>query len=89
MSEWLLSYLIAINIVGFLSMGIDKQKAKRKRWRISEGTLMLYALLGGSVGSLAGMYLFHHKTNKTKFNLGIPFLFILQLALYFFIRNLS
>lgn len=72
-------YLIIINLIGFLSMFIDKKKAKYGRWRIPENTLFLYAILGGTVGSLIGMYVFRHKTKKPKFSIGMPALLILQI----------
>ena len=65
-------YLLIINAAGFLLMLADKWKAKKNRWRIRESTLLLVAALGGSLGSLAGMYLFRHKTLHLKFTLGIP-----------------
>ena len=68
----LLYYLLIINAAGFLLMLVDKWKAKKNRWRVRESTLLLIAALGGSVGSLAGMYLFRHKTLHLKFTLGIP-----------------
>ena len=68
----LLYYLLIINAAGFLLMLVDKWKAKKNRWRVRESTLLLVAALGGSVGSLAGMYLFRHKTRHLKFTLGIP-----------------
>ena len=68
----LLYYLLIINAAGFLLMLVDKWKAKKNRWRVRESTLLLVAALGGSVGSLAGMYLFRHKTLHLKFTLGIP-----------------
>lgn len=72
-------YLIIINIIGFLSMWIDKKKAKWGKWRIPENTLFLYAILGGSIGSIIGMYTFRHKTQKSKFKIGMPALLILQI----------
>lgn len=74
-------YLVLINAVGLLLMLIDKEKAKRGKWRIPEATLMTVAAIGGSVGSLAGMYLFRHKTRHPKFYLGIPAILIAQFAL--------
>lgn len=74
----LLYYLLLINAVGFLLMLVDKWKAKKNRWRIRESTLLLVAALGGSVGSLAGMYLFRHKTQHLKFTLGIPLILAAQ-----------
>lgn len=72
-------YLIVINLIAFLSMFIDKKKAKWGRWRIPENTLFLYAILGGTIGSIAGMYTFRHKTKKPKFYVGMPALLILQI----------
>ena len=77
----LLVYLLLINAVGLLFMFADKQNARRGSWRIPEATLMLTAALGGSVGSLAGMYLFRHKTRHPKFTLGIPAILIAQVLL--------
>ena len=72
-------YLLAINFIAFLSMLIDKKKAKYGRWRIPENTLFLYAFLGGTIGSIIGMQLFRHKTQKPKFKYGMPALLILQI----------
>ena len=74
----LLYYLLLINAAGFLLMLVDKWKAKKSRWRVRESTLLLVAALGGSVGSLAGMYLFRHKTQHLKFTLGIPLILAAQ-----------
>ena len=74
----LLYYLLIINAAGFLLMLVDKWKAKKNRWRIRESTLLLVAALGGSIGSLAGMYLFRHKTQHLKFTLGIPLILAAQ-----------
>lgn len=76
-----LIYLFLINALGFLLMLVDKQKAKKKKWRIPEATLMGVAALGGSIGSLFGMYTFRHKTLHKKFTIGIPAILISQLAL--------
>ena len=65
-------YLLIINALGFLLMLVDKWKARKNRWRVRESTLLLIAALGGSVGSLLGMYLFRHKTRHLKFTLGRP-----------------
>lgn len=73
-------YVIIINITGFALMGIDKSKARRKAWRIPEARLFLAALLGGSVGSIAGMYVFRHKTKHWYFVWGMPAILILQIA---------
>lgn len=81
-------YLLVINIVGFLIMYIDKKRAKYGRWRISEKTLLLIALLGGSIGTIAGMYMFRHKTQKLKFTLGFPTILISEIIIiiYFIIK---
>lgn len=76
---YVLLYLIIINALGFLIMLIDKQKAKKKKWRIPEARLMLTAALGGSVGTLLGMYTFRHKTKHIKFTLGVPAILIGQI----------
>ena len=76
-----LLYLIIVNAAAFLLMLADKLKAKRGAWRIPEATLMGIAAIGGSVGALAGMYLFRHKTKHIKFTLGIPLILIGQIAL--------
>lgn len=76
---FLLVYLLIINASAFLLMLADKQRARKKQWRIPEATLLLFALLGGSAGSLAGMYAFHHKTRKPKFYIGIPLILAAQL----------
>ena len=77
--KYLLAYLLIINAVGFTLMLVDKWKAKHHRWRIPEATLMGMALLGGSVGSLLGMYTFRHKTKHIKFTLGIPLILVIQI----------
>lgn len=71
-------YLFAINLAGLLSMGIDKQRARKHRWRIPEKTLFLIAALGGSIGSILGMFLFRHKTRHLSFRLGLPLILALQ-----------
>ena len=74
-------YLIMINLIGFFSMGIDKRKARKHLWRIPEKTLFLFALAGGSLGSLLGMHTFRHKTKHWYFRFGIPVILLLQIAL--------
>ena len=76
-----LIYLLIINAAGFLLMRIDKGKARKNRWRIPEATLMTVAALGGSAGSLLGMYLFRHKTRHLKFTLGIPLILAVHLVI--------
>jgi uncharacterized membrane protein YsdA (DUF1294 family) len=79
--QYFYAYLLIINALGFTLMLIDKHKARKKHWRIPEATLMCVAALGGSVGSLIGMYTVRHKTKHLKFTLGIPAILIVQLAL--------
>ena len=77
----ILGYLLAVNIVTFFLYGIDKYKAKKGRWRISEATLLMMAVIGGCIGAWAGMRLWHHKTMHKKFKYGIPVIIILQVAI--------
>lgn len=77
----LILYLLIMNAAGVISMLADKRKAKKKLWRIPEATLLTIAALGGSIGSLIGMYTFRHKTKHLKFTLGIPAILIGQLLL--------
>ena len=74
-------YLFIINAVAFIVYGIDKLKARKGRWRISEATLLLLALVGGSIGSWLGMKVWHHKTMHLKFKYGLPAILLLQLAI--------
>lgn len=84
----LVLYLFTVNATGFLLMLTDKQKARKKRWRIPEATLMGVAAIGGSVGSLLGMYAFRHKTRHPKFTVGIPLILAAQIfaAIYLISR---
>lgn len=79
--KYFLIYLVLINALAFLLMLIDKQKARKQKWRISEATLITVAAIGGSIGALLGMYTFRHKTLHKKFTIGIPAILILQLAI--------
>ena len=81
MMNIIFGYLLAVNITSFLLYGIDKYKAKKGRWRISEATLLLMAVIGGSIGAWVGMRIWHHKTMHKKFKYGIPIIIILQVAL--------
>ena len=78
-------WLIVINLVGFIQMYVDKQKARKDKWRIPEKQLFLVALVGGSVGSILGMYTFRHKTKHKSFVIGMPAILILQVAAVVFI----
>lgn len=73
-------YLIAINIIGLIMMGVDKSKAKNHQWRIPEKTLILVAVIGGSLGSIIGMHTFRHKTKHAKFYIGLPLILIIQVV---------
>ena len=74
-------YFIVINLIGFLIMFIDKQKAKKEAWRIPEKTLFIITALGGGIGTIAGMYTFRHKTRKIQFVIGLPLITILEIIL--------
>ena len=81
MMNIILYYLLAVNITTFLLYGVDKYKAKKNKWRISEATLLTMAAIGGSLGAWAGMRLWHHKTMHKKFKYGIPLIITFQVAL--------
>ncbi len=87
--QLILIYLIAINVVTFFAYGIDKWKAKRSKWRISEATLLGMAVIGGSIGAWLGMRVWHHKTMHKKFQLGIPLIIVAQIALVIWIISKS
>ena len=74
-------YLVAVNCTSFIFMGVDKHKARKRAWRIPESTLFVLALIGGSLGSIAGMPLFRHKTRHWYFLYGMPAILILQILL--------
>ena len=78
-------YLLAVNVAAFLLYGVDKRRAKKEMWRIPEKTLFGVALLGGSVGAIAGMQVFRHKTRHWYFKFGLPAILIVQagIAVYF------
>jgi uncharacterized membrane protein YsdA (DUF1294 family) len=85
MAKVLIYYLMVINIVTFLVYGIDKIKAKQGSWRISEATLLIFAVIGGSIGALLGMQVWHHKTMHKKFKYGLPLILLVQIALIYLI----
>ena len=74
-------YFVIINLLGFFVMGIDKWKAKKDWWRIPENTLFMFAILGGGIGTILGMYIFRHKTKKLKFVVGMPAILICEIVL--------
>lgn len=84
MTRLLLYYLLAVNLLTFATYGIDKYKARHARWRVREASLLLLAALGGSIGALLGMHLFHHKTQHKKFRYGVPLILLAQAAVAVF-----
>ena len=88
MHQYSMYYLFAINIVSFFLYGIDKYKAKKNKWRISEATLLMMAVIGGSIGAWVGMRLWHHKTMHKKFKYGIPLIIIMQIALVAYLHTI-
>ena len=87
MTYIIIFYLLIINIIAFSLMYIDKQKAKKNKWRIKEDTLMISAFLGGSIGAIIGMYTFRHKTQKARFFIGFPIILIAEVLLAILIYN--
>ena len=88
MMNKILGYLLAVNITSLLFYGIDKYKAKTGRWRISEATLLLMAVIGGSIGAWVGMRIWHHKTMHKMFKYGIPLILIMQIALVAYLHTI-
>ncbi len=78
--ELILIYIAAVNVIAFFLFGIDKWKARRAKWRISESTLLGVAVIGGSIGAWMGMKVWHHKTLHKKFRYGIPLILLAQTA---------
>lgn len=87
LTKFLIIYVLVINLIAFLAMYVDKRKAKYGKWRIPEQTLFVLALIGGSIGAIAGMYTFRHKTKKLRFSVGFPVILILQILLIFMVYN--
>ena len=77
----LICYIVVINLVSFMMFGIDKYKARRGQWRISEATLLAVAAIGGSIGVWMGMKVWHHKTLHSKFRYGVPIILLVHIAL--------
>ena len=88
MHQYSMYYLLAINIVSLFLYGIDKYKAKKNKWRISEATLLMMAVIGGSIGAWVGMRLWHHKTMHKKFKYGIPIIIIMQVSLVVYLHSI-
>ena len=85
-----LLYLFIMNLLSFSIMGIDKNRARKHRYRVPEKVLFAFSFFGGSVGSLIGMYFFHHKTKHWYFVLGMPLILILHGVLFFlYIRSIT
>lgn len=84
----MLIYLTFVNIITFIIYGVDKWKAKNNQWRIPEKRLLFLAVIGGSAGALAGIYIFHHKTLHKKFTIGVPVILILQMLFVYSILYL-
>ncbi|MBR6974093.1 MAG: DUF1294 domain-containing protein [Bacteroidaceae bacterium] len=87
MANALLYYLIVINILTFAVYGIDKWKARQGSWRISEATLLMLAVIGGTIGALLGMQVWRHKTMHLKFKYGLPLILLAQIALMYLISE--
>lgn len=77
----ILLYLLILNIIGFMLMGIDKHKARKQAWRIPESTLFSVAIIGGGIGSLLGMYTFRHKTQHKSFVIGMPIIIAVHILI--------
>ena len=73
-------YFLIVNLWGFIAMGIDKRRAERNMWRISEFSLFIPAIIGGAVGCILGMYIFHHKTRHMKFVIGMPLILLIHVG---------
>ena len=86
-TQFIICYLVMVNLVAFITYGIDKLKARRNRWRIPESILLLLAVIGGSVGAWLGLKVWHHKTLHKKFKYGIPFILIVQVALCIYLMT--
>lgn len=83
--EYLYRYLILINIICFIVFAVDKKRSRRNQWRISEATLLLLSLIGGSLGGILSMRLFRHKTGKRKFRIAMPLLLIINILVVYYL----
>ena len=86
MYNYLIIYIIVINLIGFVTMYSDKKKSEKRQWRVPEARLFGIAIILGSIGILSGMYVFHHKTKHLKFVLGIPVILITQIMLVYLFK---
>ena len=82
----LIIYLVSVNIIGFALMGNDKRRARKNAFRIPEATLFAFSVIGGSIGTLIGMYTFRHKTKHMTFKIGIPLIIFLQVLFIVLLR---
>ncbi len=90
MQLYLISILAALNLIGFIVVGIDKRKAIKRKWRVQEKTFFILSLLGGSIGVYIGLLAFRHKTRHWYFMLGIPAIIIAQVVgVYFLSMNVD
>ena len=85
---YLIAYLIIINIIGFMMYRSDKKRSEKGRWRIKETTLLAFSLIGGGIGSMLGMNVYRHKTQKRKFQFGVPILTLISIVWIYFIIQL-
>lgn len=85
-TQIIIIYLVIINIIGFLAMGLDKLKAKSGMWRIPENTLFTLCLIGGGIGTISGMFVFHHKTKKPQFIIGMPCILALEVLIFVYFK---
>lgn len=83
--SWAIYYIILINVIAFIVYGVDKWKARKGKWRISEASLLFLAFIGGSIGAYVGMQVWRHKTKHLKFTLGVPAILFLQILLLIYI----
>ncbi|MBO5460193.1 MAG: DUF1294 domain-containing protein [Ruminococcus sp.] len=79
-----IAYLTAVNVIGLLLMGVDKRKARKGAWRIPEKTFFIVSIIGGSIGTWAGMYVFRHKTKHWYFVIGMPLILVLQITVLWY-----
>ena len=79
--DFIILYVAAVNVISFIVMGVDKRRAVKRAFRVPESTLFVLAIIGGSIGSIAGMHLFHHKTRHWSFLYGMPVILALQIIL--------
>ena len=89
-TNYIIVYILLINLLGFLIMALDKYKAEKRHWRIKEKTIFIITLLGGGIGTTAGMYAFRHKTKKMNFTVGLPVILIAEIILigyYMFVNS--